>query len=60
MINHLLEDPELTAMKYREWKNTNTMLVQDIYQQQGVLNVSEGNVKKSEMTSHPSFIESTI
>uniref|UniRef100_A0A8C0FZK3 PH domain-containing protein n=1 Tax=Chelonoidis abingdonii TaxID=106734 RepID=A0A8C0FZK3_CHEAB len=34
MINQLLEDPELTARKYREWKNINTMLIQEIYQQQ--------------------------
>uniref|UniRef100_A0A8D0LAX8 PH domain-containing protein n=2 Tax=Sphenodon punctatus TaxID=8508 RepID=A0A8D0LAX8_SPHPU len=58
MINQLLENPELTARKYREWKNTNTMLVQDIYQQQGV---PEGDLKEPEMKPPPpSFIESTI
>ncbi|NXP48116.1 ICEF1 protein, partial [Heliornis fulica] len=39
-INQLLEDPKLTAMKYREWRNTNIMLVQDIYQQQEVQDMS--------------------
>ena len=34
MINQLLDDPKLTARKYREWKIMNTMLIQDIYQQQ--------------------------
>lgn len=34
MINQLLDDPKLTARKYREWKLMNTLLIQDIYQQQ--------------------------
>lgn len=34
MINQLLDDPKLTARKYREWKVMNTLLIQDIYQQQ--------------------------
>nr|XP_056708734.1 interactor protein for cytohesin exchange factors 1 [Euleptes europaea] len=59
-INHLLEDSELTARKYREWKNTNSMLVEDIYPQQDVLNVSEENIKEPEVPLQPSFIESTI
>uniref|UniRef100_A0A8C3TGK0 PH domain-containing protein n=1 Tax=Chelydra serpentina TaxID=8475 RepID=A0A8C3TGK0_CHESE len=46
MINQLLEDPELTARKYREWKNTNTMLVQEIYQQPDAVAVPEGNNKQ--------------
>lgn len=33
MINQLLDDPKLTARKYREWKVMNTLLIQDIYQQ---------------------------
>lgn len=33
MINQLLDDPKLTARKYREWKLMNTLLIQDIYQQ---------------------------
>uniref|UniRef100_A0A8W4F9J3 Interaction protein for cytohesin exchange factors 1 n=1 Tax=Sus scrofa TaxID=9823 RepID=A0A8W4F9J3_PIG len=36
MINQLLDDPKLTATKYREWKVMNTMLIQDIYQQRQV------------------------
>ncbi|XP_016011815.2 interactor protein for cytohesin exchange factors 1 isoform X7 [Rousettus aegyptiacus] len=34
MINQLLDDPKLTATKYREWKVMNTLLIQDIYHQQ--------------------------
>ncbi|GAB1300485.1 Interactor protein for cytohesin exchange factors 1 [Apodemus speciosus] len=34
IINQLLDDPKLTARKYREWKVMNTLLIQDIYQQQ--------------------------
>ncbi|XP_035296307.1 interactor protein for cytohesin exchange factors 1 isoform X2 [Cricetulus griseus] len=36
MINQLLDDPKLTARKYREWKVMNTLLIQDIYHQQQV------------------------
>ncbi|XP_020658431.3 interactor protein for cytohesin exchange factors 1 isoform X2 [Pogona vitticeps] len=60
MINQLLADPELTARKYREWKNTNTMLVQDIYPQQEDLSTSEENTTESGVMVRPSFIESTI
>ncbi|XP_054831230.1 interactor protein for cytohesin exchange factors 1 [Eublepharis macularius] len=60
MINQLLEDRKLTARKYREWKDTNSMLVQDIYQQQDILNVSEENIKEPEEMLQPSFMESTI
>ncbi|XP_035176411.1 interactor protein for cytohesin exchange factors 1 isoform X5 [Oxyura jamaicensis] len=49
-INQLLEDPKLTAMKYREWRNTNIMLVQDIYQQQEVQDVSTENSEEQETT----------
>ncbi|NXI54264.1 ICEF1 protein, partial [Chloroceryle aenea] len=52
-INQLLEDPKLTAMKYREWRNTNIMLVQDIYQQQEVQDVSTENTEEQEMTPQP-------
>uniref|UniRef100_A0A8C8SWI3 PH domain-containing protein n=1 Tax=Pelusios castaneus TaxID=367368 RepID=A0A8C8SWI3_9SAUR len=48
-INQLLEDPELTAGKYREWKNTNTMLVHDIYQQQAAMAVKNGSQKLKKM-----------
>ncbi|KAM6323433.1 interactor protein for cytohesin exchange factors 1 [Aegotheles albertisi] len=53
MINQLLEDPKLTAMKYREWRNTNIMLVQDIYQQQEVQDISTENSEEQEMTPQP-------
>ncbi|XP_052606885.1 interactor protein for cytohesin exchange factors 1 isoform X4 [Peromyscus californicus insignis] len=36
MINQLLDDPKLTARKYREWKVMNTLLIQDIYHHQQV------------------------
>uniref|UniRef100_A0A8B9IEI2 PH domain-containing protein n=1 Tax=Anser cygnoides TaxID=8845 RepID=A0A8B9IEI2_ANSCY len=49
-INQLLEDPKLTAMKYREWRNTNIMLVQDIYQQQEVQDASTENSEEQETT----------
>ncbi|XP_031467670.1 interactor protein for cytohesin exchange factors 1 isoform X4 [Phasianus colchicus] len=52
-INQLLEDPKLTAMKYREWRNTNIMLVQDIYQQQEVQDVSTENSEEQETTALP-------
>ncbi|GAB0186843.1 interactor protein for cytohesin exchange factors 1 [Grus japonensis] len=58
-INQLLEDPKLTAMKYREWRNTNIMLVQDIYQQQEVQDVSTENSEEQEMTPQ-SITESAI
>ncbi|XP_075720456.1 interactor protein for cytohesin exchange factors 1 [Rhinoderma darwinii] len=31
MINQLLESGEITSEKYREWKDNNTMLFQDLY-----------------------------
>ncbi|XP_052025864.1 interactor protein for cytohesin exchange factors 1 isoform X4 [Apodemus sylvaticus] len=34
IINQLLDDPKLTARKYREWKVMNSLLIQDIHQQQ--------------------------
>ncbi|NWX84420.1 ICEF1 protein, partial [Nothoprocta ornata] len=58
-INQLLEDPKLTAMKYREWKNTNMMLVQDIYHQQEAQDVSTENSEEQEMTTPP-ITESAI
>ncbi|XP_044278449.1 interactor protein for cytohesin exchange factors 1 isoform X2 [Varanus komodoensis] len=60
MINQLLEDHELTAKKYRDWKNTNTMIVQDIYQQEDVVSTAEGNLTDAGAPMQPSFIESTI
>ncbi|XP_010203470.1 interactor protein for cytohesin exchange factors 1 isoform X2 [Colius striatus] len=58
-INQLLEDPKLTAMKYREWRNTNIMLIQDIYQQQEAQDVSTENSEEQEMTPQP-ITESAI
>ncbi|NXG52530.1 ICEF1 protein, partial [Psilopogon haemacephalus] len=58
-INQLLEDPKLTAVKYREWRNTNIMLVQDIYQHQEVQDASTENSEEQEMTPQP-IIESAI
>ncbi|XP_074000737.1 interactor protein for cytohesin exchange factors 1 [Numenius arquata] len=58
-INQLLEDPKLTAMKYREWRSTNIMLVQDIYQQQEVQDASTENSEEQEMTPQP-IAESAI
>ncbi|KAM9656053.1 interactor protein for cytohesin exchange factors 1 isoform 5-T9 [Morphnus guianensis] len=58
-INQLLDDPKLTAMKYREWRNTNIMLVQDIYQQQEVQDMSTENSEEQEMTPQP-IAESAI
>ncbi|KAM8952975.1 interactor protein for cytohesin exchange factors 1 [Pelodytes ibericus] len=31
LINQILEDGELTSVKYRQWKDSNTMLLLDIY-----------------------------
>uniref|UniRef100_A0A8C5TAX4 PH domain-containing protein n=1 Tax=Malurus cyaneus samueli TaxID=2593467 RepID=A0A8C5TAX4_9PASS len=58
-INQLLEDPKLTAVKYREWRSTNIMLVQDIYQQQEVQDMSTENHEEQEMTPQP-ITESAI
>ncbi|NWV00402.1 ICEF1 protein, partial [Upupa epops] len=52
-INQLLEDPKLTAMKYREWRNTNILLVQDIYQQREIQDVSPETSEEQEMTPQP-------
>ncbi|XP_074043969.1 interactor protein for cytohesin exchange factors 1 isoform X2 [Macrotis lagotis] len=59
-INQLLEDPKLTAKKYREWKRTNSLLVQEIYQQQSTKTATEGPFLEPE--EQPSFtrIESSI
>ncbi|XP_019405598.1 PREDICTED: interactor protein for cytohesin exchange factors 1 isoform X1 [Crocodylus porosus] len=59
MINQLLEDPELTAEKYRKWRNTNNMLVQDIYQQQEVLYLPE-EIRKEEEMNPPPFIGNSL
>ncbi|KAL7987664.1 hypothetical protein Chor_006583 [Crotalus horridus] len=56
MINQLLEDHQLTANKYREWKNTNSILIQDIYQPPDSLTTTEGENTESEMTTQSSCI----
>ncbi|NXU58785.1 ICEF1 protein, partial [Turnix velox] len=58
-INQLLEDPKLTAMKYREWRSTNIMLIQDIYQQQEVKDMPTENNEEQELTPQP-ITESAI
>ncbi|XP_063164432.1 interactor protein for cytohesin exchange factors 1 isoform X1 [Candoia aspera] len=60
MINQLLEDHELTAKKYREWKNTNSILIQDIYQQPDTVNMTDGDSTESKVTTQSSFIGNTI
>ncbi|XP_015680612.1 interactor protein for cytohesin exchange factors 1, partial [Protobothrops mucrosquamatus] len=56
MINQLLEDHQLTANKYREWRNTNSILIQDIYQPPDSLTTTAGENTESEMTTQPSCI----
>lgn len=56
MINQLLEDHKLTATKYREWKNTNSILIQDIYQPPDTMSTTEGDNTESEMTPQSSFV----
>lgn len=46
-IEHVLSDPELTADKFREWKEANVPLVQEIYanrKQQVATESTEGAV----------------
>ncbi|XP_056423014.1 interactor protein for cytohesin exchange factors 1 isoform X2 [Hyla sarda] len=45
MINQLLECDEITSSKYREWKDNNTMLFQDLYSSH-CLQVSADNTKQ--------------
>ncbi|XP_058390098.1 interactor protein for cytohesin exchange factors 1 isoform X2 [Diceros bicornis minor] len=60
MINQLLDDPKLTARKYREWKNMNTLLIQDIYQQQTPTSAPEGNPEGLEKPPSPAYVEHSI
>ncbi|XP_030742699.1 interactor protein for cytohesin exchange factors 1 [Echinops telfairi] len=60
MINQLLDDPKLTARKYREWKVMNTLLIQDIYQQQRAMPVPEDNPQELEKQPSSACIESSI
>ncbi|XP_013925239.1 PREDICTED: interactor protein for cytohesin exchange factors 1 [Thamnophis sirtalis] len=55
-INQLLEDHKLTATKYREWKNTNSILIQDFYQPPDTMSTTDGDNTESEITPQSSFI----
>ncbi|XP_077005437.1 interactor protein for cytohesin exchange factors 1 isoform X3 [Tamandua tetradactyla] len=58
-INQLLDDPKLTARKYREWKVMNTLLIQDIYQQRAA-SAPEGNPQDLEKLPSSAHVESSI
>ncbi|XP_032341113.1 interactor protein for cytohesin exchange factors 1 isoform X2 [Camelus ferus] len=61
MINQLLDDPKLTARKYREWKVVNTLLIQDIYQQQRAPTpASEGSPQGLEKPPPSACVENSI
>ncbi|XP_029799891.1 interactor protein for cytohesin exchange factors 1 isoform X6 [Suricata suricatta] len=61
MINQLLDDPKLTARKYREWKLMNTLLIQDIYQQQRVPPpAQEGAPQRLEEAPSSAHVENSI
>ncbi|XP_071997197.1 interactor protein for cytohesin exchange factors 1 isoform X2 [Engystomops pustulosus] len=44
MINQLLESGEITSEKYREWKESNNMLFQDLYSSLPCLQVPTDNI----------------
>ncbi|KAM6185249.1 interactor protein for cytohesin exchange factors 1 [Rhynchocyon petersi] len=60
MINQLLDDPKLTARKYREWKVMNTLLIQDIHQQQRALPAPVDNPPELEKQPSSTCMESSI
>ncbi|XP_071468992.1 interactor protein for cytohesin exchange factors 1 isoform X3 [Marmota flaviventris] len=60
MINQLLDDPKLTARKYREWKVMNTLLIQDIYQQHQAPSEPEGAPQELTKPPSPSCLENSI
>ncbi|XP_006140050.2 interactor protein for cytohesin exchange factors 1 isoform X2 [Tupaia chinensis] len=60
MINQLLDDPKLTARKYREWKVMNTLLIQDIYQQQHPTPVPDGTPQELKRSPSPTCVENSI
>uniref|UniRef100_A0A8C4ML81 Interaction protein for cytohesin exchange factors 1 n=1 Tax=Equus asinus TaxID=9793 RepID=A0A8C4ML81_EQUAS len=60
MINQLLDDPKLTARKYREWKVMNTLLIQDIYQQRTPLSAPEGTPEGLEKPPASARVEHSI
>ncbi|XP_075806213.1 interactor protein for cytohesin exchange factors 1 isoform X2 [Microtus pennsylvanicus] len=60
MINQLLDDPKLTARKYREWKVMNTLLIQDIYQQQQVPQDPEDTPQELKNPSSSDCVEKSL
>nr|XP_020142865.1 interactor protein for cytohesin exchange factors 1 isoform X3 [Microcebus murinus] len=60
MINQLLDDPKLTARKYREWKVMNTLLIQDIYQQQRATPVPEDTPQELKKPPSSACVEHSI
>ncbi|XP_057617625.1 interactor protein for cytohesin exchange factors 1 isoform X2 [Chionomys nivalis] len=60
MINQLLDDPKLTARKYREWKVMNTLLIQDIYQQQQVPQDPEDTPQELKTPSSSDCVEKSL
>ncbi|XP_069345199.1 interactor protein for cytohesin exchange factors 1 [Eulemur rufifrons] len=60
MINQLLDDPKLTARKYREWKVMNTLLIQDIYQQQRAMPAPEDTPQELKKPPSSACVEHSI
>jgi hypothetical protein len=60
MINQLLDDPKLTARKYREWKLMNTMLIQDIYHQQQIPPDPEETAQELKNSPSSACVENSI
>uniref|UniRef100_A0A8D1P0Y7 PH domain-containing protein n=1 Tax=Sus scrofa TaxID=9823 RepID=A0A8D1P0Y7_PIG len=60
MINQLLDDPKLTATKYREWKVMNTMLIQDIYQQRQVSSSAPNSPQGLERPPSSTCVENSM
>ncbi|KAM5228796.1 interactor protein for cytohesin exchange factors 1 [Ctenodactylus gundi] len=60
VINQLLDDPKLTARKYREWKVMNTLLIQDIYQQHQALPAPEGSPQELKKPPSSACVENSI
>lgn len=60
MINQLLDDPKLTARKYREWKVMNTLLLQDIYYQQPAPQDPEDTPQELKNPSSPDCVEKSL
>nr|XP_048275977.1 interactor protein for cytohesin exchange factors 1 isoform X1 [Myodes glareolus] len=60
MINQLLDDPKLTARKYREWKVMNTLLLQDIYHQQQAPQDPEDTPQELKNPSSSNCVEKSL